>query len=673
MKIFEFYFNPKAQKERIFKIFSFEPEKPGDRKKGNLYMIGELQNTLPSNTSLLTKLAAIIQQEYYNSQLAAEKNLKSALRKANQFLSDEQKNGNVDWIGNLHFTVLLFTSPVAQEKDHDSFYFAKTGKGKIWMTRKGTLADLGKNIDARETDTQKVFGNVVSGSIFPEDKIVVFTQDLFEIFFKQNLLQDLAFIKNQQQFQELFKTKKKELSKVSGILFSVILDPLFESAVQEQKRKQMRLQIPVSLPKIRIPQIKVPQVKMPQIKLPSMMSLTSTMRVKMPRIKLPNRMLATNARQLNMPKTPTLSLQKKSLLSLVFLILILSAGFFLFQDERDTNSREAQEALETAKSLSLQADNALRLKNEERANTLLQTAWSRILPFADSDTPDALEIVLLKKEIEQKLAQLNKIEIIESPEFVFEMQQQETNVAPTRMLLVDESMYLYNPFSSQLYTYSLRDRSLRIFQTSRNITQGIFVSDTIALYAEPNILLTLVEDGTWSEEHILSVASEEFTPQEIKGFGNNAYILDSSSGNILRYENPLVGNAQPILWIDSTSRRNASGAVSFAIDGQIWLMKQDGKIERYFKGTYRESIDLNIFPVLQSPTRIITGTDNPYLYILDPLEQRVVLITKFGDIITQYKSPSFDNLLDIAVSKDGRLLYLLNGSKVYRISTVVLQ
>lgn len=666
MKIFEFYFNPKAQKDRILKVFSFEPEESRDRKKGNLYMVGELRNALPSNFSLLGRLASLVQEEYYSLQFSPEKNLKTALRRANQFLAEETRKGNVDWIGNLHFVVLLLASARIGRNIQNSFYFAKTGKEKIWMTRKGTLADLGKNIDSQGTDTQKIFGNVVSGNVLKEDKIVVFTQDLFEIFFKQNLLQDLAFIKDQQQFQKLFKTKKKELSKVSGILFSVLLDPIPEFVAQEQKRKQMQLHIPVSLPRMRIPQMKVPQLKVPQMKLPSKVPTMNIPQLKVPQLKVPT----VSIPQLNMPKRPTLSFQKKSLLSLVFLGLILSAGFFLFQDERNTSAREAQSALEVAKSLNLQADDALRLKNEERTNMLLQTAWDRILPFANSDVPNALEIVLLKKEIEQKLVQLNKIEIIENPELVFEVQQQEINVAPTRMLLVDESMYLYNQFSSQLYTYSLRDQSSRIFQTSRNITQGIFVSGTIVLYAEPNILLTLVEDGTWSEQHTLAVA---FTPQAVEGFGDNIYILDVDSANILRYGNPLLGNAQPTPWIDSASQENASGAISFAIDGQIWIMKQGGEIERYFKGTYRESIDLNIFPVLASPTRIITGADNPYLYLLDPAEQRVVLITKFGDIVTQYKSPSFDNLLDIAVSKDGRLLYLLNGSKVYRISTAALQ
>jgi len=403
------------------------------------------------------------------------------------------------------------------------------------------------------------------------------------------------------------------------------------------------------------------------------MPTMSRPQLKAPQIKLLSRVPRLHTPQLNLPKVPTLSFQKKSLLSLVFLVLILSAGFFLFRDERNISAKEAQSALEVAKSLNLQADDALRLKNEERTNTLLQTAWRRILPFVDSDAPSVSEIVLLKEEIEQKLARLNKIEIIENPELVFEVQQQESNVAPTRMLLVDKNIYLYNPFSSQLYVYGLLDRSSRIFQTSRNITQGIFVSDTIALYGEPETLLTLVEDGTWSGQHTLAGTPEGFIPQAIKGFGDNVYILDSGNGNILRYENPLSTNAQPILWIDPASRETATDAVSFAIDGQIWLMKQGGKIERYFKGTYRESIDLNIFPVLQNPTRLSTNGDNPYLYILDPSEQRVVLITKFGDIVTQYKSPSFNNLLDIAVSKDGRLLYLLNDTKVYRISTAALQ
>jgi hypothetical protein len=42
-------------------------------------------------------------------------------------------------------------------------------------------------------------------------------------------------------------------------------------------------------------------------------------------------------------------------------------------------------------------------------------------------------------------------------------------------------------------------------------------------------------------------------------------------------------------------------------------------------------------------------------------------MTKHGEIVKQYRSDEFNNLLDVTVSKDEKEIYLLNGLKVYRI------
>ena len=56
-----------------------------------------------------------------------------------------------------------------------------------------------------------------------------------------------------------------------------------------------------------------------------------------------------------------------------------------------------------------------------------------------------------------------------------------------------------------------------------------------------------------------------------------------------------------------------------------------------------------------------------YIYILEPSERRVIVITETGDVIKQFQSEEFDNLLDFAVSENGKTIYLLNGLKVYKI------
>jgi hypothetical protein len=42
-------------------------------------------------------------------------------------------------------------------------------------------------------------------------------------------------------------------------------------------------------------------------------------------------------------------------------------------------------------------------------------------------------------------------------------------------------------------------------------------------------------------------------------------------------------------------------------------------------------------------------------------------MTKYGELVNQYSSDKFNNLLDMSVSKDEKEIYLLNGLKVYKI------
>jgi len=52
---------------------------------------------------------------------------------------------------------------------------------------------------------------------------------------------------------------------------------------------------------------------------------------------------------------------------------------------------------------------------------------------------------------------------------------------------------------------------------------------------------------------------------------------------------------------------------------------------------------------------------------LEPSQNRIIILSKQGEIIKQFQSPEFDALVDFAVSGDGKKIYLLNGLKVYQI------
>jgi hypothetical protein len=81
----------------------------------------------------------------------------------------------------------------------------------------------------------------------------------------------------------------------------------------------------------------------------------------------------------------------------------------------------------------------------------------------------------------------------------------------------------------------------------------------------------------------------------------------------------------------------------------------------------REKLKIDIFPEIKDFSKILALPNLPYLYILEPAQNRIIIINKTGEIVKQFQSEKFDNLLDFAVSENGKIIYLLNGLKVFKL------
>ena len=157
----------------------------------------------------------------------------------------------------------------------------------------------------------------------------------------------------------------------------------------------------------------------------------------------------------------------------------------------------------------------------------------------------------------------------------------------------------------------------------------------------------------------------EFDFDDFSSYQGNLYFLDGENEKIIKY--PYSGNEQwdlPQLWAETSNARNFK---SMAVDGSIWFLDRQNHLERYYGGRLAESFELEIFPEIKVLSKIKAYPGLPYLYILEPAQQRVIIIDKSGNVIRQLQSKKFDNLLDFSVTKEGRDIYLLNGLNLYKI------
>ena len=251
MQIFEFHFNPKTGEEKNLDSFIYEPETNLEKKKGNLYLLGEIENISKNNSRLLDSIAQVFKKNYYSLSIKSlERSLSHASKKANEYLSEEVKKENVGWLGTLNFGVLSVSD--------NELNFTKTGNLKILLMRAGQIVDIGKNLENQEIDPYplKVFFNVVSGKLVEDDKLVVLTKNIYNSFEERGVLEKLA------QVEDIDSKKLKGIipeSKISGATLIVVSNdkkekPKKEEVIEKPPKKKL-------LPKIKIPKLKLPLIK----------------------------------------------------------------------------------------------------------------------------------------------------------------------------------------------------------------------------------------------------------------------------------------------------------------------------------------------------------------------------------------------------------------------------
>ena len=103
------------------------------------------------------------------------------------------------------------------------------------------------------------------------------------------------------------------------------------------------------------------------------------------------------------------------------------------------------------------------------------------------------------------------------------------------------------------------------------------------------------------------------------------------------------------------------------MDGSIYTLHKDGSIKRLFKGAGTDFTLDTIEPSLASATKIVTSEEFSYIYILDPDNKRVAVLTKKGALLKQLFFEA-QSLKDFAIDQKEENLYALDGTKVFKVS-----
>lgn len=160
----------------FIEIFVAEPENIFQENLGIIVGIFEVTDRTEDSSYIVNYLISVIRKEYFSTpKRGSVESFEAALHKVNLALSKLAEHGNVGWIGKLNGACAVI--------EKNNLHFSQTGTADIFLLRAGSFSNISESDETSENQNPlKTFQDVVSGRMEKDDKIILTTQSIFEIF-----------------------------------------------------------------------------------------------------------------------------------------------------------------------------------------------------------------------------------------------------------------------------------------------------------------------------------------------------------------------------------------------------------------------------------------------------------------------------------------------------------
>ena len=344
-------------------------------------------------------------------------------------------------------------------------------------------------------------------------------------------------------------------------------------------------------------------------------------------------------------------------------------GSLIFQKQAEEQLKQYQAQISDIEEKIDLAQSLLILESPQslkQAQFLLRESWEEISPIVKiaPTLPESFDnqVVSLKEKILKELYQFSKLEEIKQPEILFEFKTGE--FVPQKMIVYQKNIYFFSSYTKNIFKLDENNQG-QIIQSTQEFNSVNLLEDSILFFSRPNKIINFKNDQ-FNQVFSLETPYPNFDFNDFAIFKSNLYFLDKKAGQIVKY--PYLQDLKwgsPELWLNNQTQKPTQSD-SLSIDGSIWTLNKDS-ISKYSTGIFRETLGSNFFPYAENLSKVFTNTTLPYLYILEPTQNRIIIINKLDEVIKQFQSEQFNNLLDFSVSTNGKTIYLLNGLKVYKI------
>ena len=380
---------------------------------------------------------------------------------------------------------------------------------------------------------------------------------------------------------------------------------------------------------------------------------------------MPRRRAAMPRRSESLRRRSARAQRLTTLLALLLLIVTLGVGAAVVRDyQANQVVSDYRLAIISVEQAIADTRSFAARKDEAHAWERLAAASARLGAAERSPAADPVRVAQLHDEVSALEDRLNGV--------ILDLAKTAPGSAPVGLTQTVNGLYAVDPGAGRLW---------RIFgdppQVGAVLQRGTNkVGTPLAVTAQAEALLTLDDarrlwraEGNTLKEVPLEKTDTWKSVTGLATFAGNVYVLDSSSGQLWRYEPDFAGDlGEPIPFLPQTLPPAA--ARGLAVDGDIWVLTAAGEVQRYRRqGFDRVLTRLPFTPQWNGaalrPTFMQALESQRSIWLIDTQAKVVAQMTRDGRELARFSIPErLPAATAFFVSEGQRLAYTVHGSKV---------
>lgn len=353
--------------------------------------------------------------------------------------------------------------------------------------------------------------------------------------------------------------------------------------------------------------------------------------------------------------------------TILLILLLVSVGF---------GSRRRAEALREGKlrriedqvRYAMEQASGLSAISPARARSLILTARTSVQQESASTKDKYIRsrLEVLDKELKSALNTAGHV-MSANPELYLDLGLVRKDTTGSAMSLFGNKLFVLDRSSGVLLLLSTDDRSGEVVGGGGALsgTRAVAGADKKGYVVADHSVVEVVIDDKTSTPVVSDDEGAFRDPIGIAYFSGNIYIFDRGASEIYKYPAAESGFGSRRRWLAPGVVPDLSDAVSFAVDGDAWVLFKDGSIKRFRRGSQISFSESGADPFGEAASFSIP-TEGSRVWILDRGNGRVVAFSRdSGEYAGQWESDLFKSATSLAASEELGKMFLLAGEKIY--------